>query len=256
MSIKTIPGNRLELKIPQFLCDDMINPALADIPMLSHLNSYGFVLITGKPGSGKTSLALSLLTAKGKNRVWRKAFNHVIICFPSQSRQSLKDDPFKDHPSHKVFEDLDLEAITKIYKMLEENVAKDPKENSILLLDDVATSLKRKEIQFLFKKIIMNRRHLRCQIVCLLQSYISLPLELRKLATVACMYKPSKVESINFWNELFESKKEHMDAINRFVYKKHGDWMLLDINSQNIYKDFDRIVIDDGEEDGYESEEK
>lgn len=241
--IKTIPGNRLELKLPVLLCDDMINPGLADIPMLSHLNNYGFNLITGKPGSGKTSLALSLLTARGKNRVWRKAFNHVIICFPSQSRQSLKDDPFKNHPANKCFEDLDLDAIQKIYKMLEENVAKDPKENTLLLLDDVATSLKRREIQFLFKKIVMNRRHLRVQIVCLLQSYISLPLELRKLATVMMMYKPSKVEAINFYNELFESKKDVIDDIIKFVYRKHGDWMLLDINSQRMYKDFDEIIV-------------
>ena len=38
--------------------------------------------------------------------------------------------------------------------MLEEAVSEDPKKNTLLILDDVGASLKKKEILFLFKKII------------------------------------------------------------------------------------------------------
>jgi hypothetical protein len=247
MSIKTIKHERLDLKIPQFLCDHGFNDKLNEIPMLSHLNNYGFNIISGKSGSGKTSLLISFLTGKGDNKVYRKCFDNVVVVMPVNSRQSLKKNIFENHPENKLFDELDFESITKIYDMLEESVSQDPKKNTLLLLDDIGASLKKKEIQFLLKKIIFNRRHLRCHIVCLVQSYISLPLEIRKLATNVIAFKPSKPEAENLFRELFETKHDMMREIIKYVYKNHGDYLFLNVDSQRMYKDFDEIVIDDGE---------
>jgi len=43
----------------------------------------------------------------------------------------------------------------------------------------------------------------------LLQSYLSLEKEIRKLFNNVIMFKPSKVEFENLFNELFETKKEY-----------------------------------------------
>ena len=51
---------------------------------------------------------------------------------------------------------------------------------ALLMLDDVGAMLKRPEIQENFIKIIYNRRHIKCSIIMLLQSYISIPRESRK----------------------------------------------------------------------------
>ena len=75
------------------------------------------------------------------------------------------------------------------------------------MLDDIGASLKSKEIQKLLKNIIFNRRHLKVHIVCLLQSFISCPKEIRKLVTNVFIFKQSKVEFENFASELFETKK-------------------------------------------------
>jgi KaiC/GvpD/RAD55 family RecA-like ATPase len=250
MSIKTIKRDRLDLKIPQFLCDHGYNDKLDNIPMLSHLNNYGFNIISGKPGSGKTSLLISFLTGNGENKVYRKCFNNVMVVMPTNSRQSLKKNIFEKHPQNKLFDELNLESITKIYEMLEDAVSEEPKKNTLLILDDVGASLKKKEILFLLKKIIFNRRHLRTHIVCLVQSYISLPLEIRKLSTNVIAFKPAKPEAENLFRELFETKHDMMDKIIKYVYKQKGDYLFLNVDSQRMYKDFDEIVTDDGEGEG------
>jgi hypothetical protein len=254
MKIKTIKHEKLDLKIPVFLCDHGFNSNLNDIPMLSHLNNYGFNIISGKSGSGKTSLLISLLTGKGQNRVYRKSFNNVLLVMPEQSRASLKNNIFENHPQSKMFNELNLESISDIYEQLEDAVANDPPKNSLLILDDVGASLKRKDVQFLLRKIIYNRRHLRCHIVCLVQSYISLPLEVRKLATNVITFKPSKPEAENLFRELFETKHQMMSEIIKYVFKKHGDYLLLNVDTQKMYKQFDEIVIDDGNDDFENSE--
>jgi ABC-type molybdate transport system ATPase subunit len=248
MSIKTIKHDRLDLKIPEFKCDHGYNEKLNNIPMLSHLNNYGFNVLCGKSGSGKTSLLVSFLTGKSENKVYRKCFDNVVVVMPTNSRQSLKKNIFEHHPQNKLFDELNLESITKIYEMLEEAVSEEPKKNTLLILDDVGASLKKKEILFLLKKIIFNRRHLRCHIICLIQSYISLPLEIRKLSSNVIMFKPSKVEAENFFRELFETQKDMMDKIIKYVYKRKGDYLFLNVDSQKMYKDFDEIVIEDGED--------
>ena len=248
MSIKLVKRDRLDLTIPEYTCDHGFNPALNDVPMLSHLNGYTFNIICGRPGSGKTSLLVSMLTGKGKNKVYRKCFDNVIVCMPTNSRQSLKKNIFEHHPENKLFDELNLESINKIYEMLEDSVSEDPKKNTLLILDDVGASLKRKEILHKLKTILFNRRHLRCHIVCLIQSYISLPLEIRKLSSNVIMFKPSKVEAENFFRELFETKHDMMDKIIKYAYKKLGDYIFLNVDSQKFYKDFDELVIDNDEE--------
>jgi hypothetical protein len=246
MKIKTITHDKLDLKIPVFLCDHGFNSNLNDIPMLSHLNNYGFNIISGKSGSGKTSLLISFLTGKGENKVYRKCFNNILLTMPEQSRASLKNNIFENHPASKMFNELTLETISDIYEQLEKAVSHDPPKNTLLILDDVGASLKRKDVQFLLRKIIYNRRHYRVHIVCLVQSYISLPLEVRKLSTNVITFSPSKAESENLFRELVESKNNMMGEIIKYVFKKHGDYLFINMDSQKLYSNFNEIVIDDG----------
>ena len=102
--------------------------------------------------------------------------------------------------------------------------------------------LKRPEIQETFRKIIYNRRHLKCAIIILLQSYMSIPKEIRKLFNSLIMFKPPKTEFINLFEELFETKKEMAQDIMSFGYKEPHDWLLLNVPSQRLFKGFDEII--------------
>ena len=231
-----------KLSVPSFVCDN--NPLgehLNEYDMLSHLNCYGFTCLLGKPGSGKTSIVISWLTGKGKSKVFRKVFDNIILVMPESSRNSLKKNIFEKHDPTKMFEELTIDTINKIYDMLLRNSKE--KENTLLILDDVGASLKRNDIQTILKRIIFNRRHLKCHIIVMLQSFTTAPLVIRKLYTNVIMFKPSKKEFETLFEELFETKKDHAIEIMNFVYDKPHQYLFLNVDSQRMYKNFDEVIV-------------
>jgi KaiC/GvpD/RAD55 family RecA-like ATPase len=244
MKIELKENKKMDLDIPQFNCDNCpLGTHLNKYEMLSHLNSFSFSVLVGKPGSGKTSLVVSFLTGKGNSKVFRKVFENVLIVMPSSSRNSLKKNPFKNHPEDKMYDELDLETIENIYERLLES--SENKEKTLLIMDDIGASLKNNNIQKILRKIIYNRRHLKVHIICMLQSFISIPREIRKLITNIFLFKPSKVEMENFCEELFETKKDKAIEIMNFVYDTPHQYLMLNVESQTMYKGFDRMIIHD-----------
>ena len=238
MTLQIKKNKSLILEKPEFNCDDGINPKLNNYDMLSHFNKYTFNGVIGKPGSGKTSLIMSWLSSK---KVFKKMFYHVLVVMPISSIKSMKKNPFKDHPEEKCFNELNLSSIEKIYNMLEENSSKN--QNSLLIMDDVGASLKNPSIKTIMRKIIYNRRHLKVQIIILLQSFMSLEKEIRKLFNNVIIFKPSKVEFINLFEELFETEKDLALDIMNISYDEAHNYIMLNVDSQKIYKNFDEIII-------------
>ena len=228
----------LKLDVPKFICDDGINDRLNKYEMLSHFNKYCFTGIIGKPGSGKTSLLISWLTSKN---VFKKCFHHVLIIMPRSSIKSMKSNPFKDHPEEKMYDELSFENLEDILNKLA--LSSNENESTLLIMDDVGASLKNNEIKKKMRELIYNRRHLKCSIMILLQSYLSLEKEIRKLFNNVIMFKPSKVEFENLFNELFETKKEYASDIMEISYDGPHNYLMLNVDSQKMYKAFDEIII-------------
>jgi DNA replication protein DnaC len=228
----------LKLDIPNFICDDGINQNLNNYPMLSHFNKYCFTGVIGKPGSGKTSLIMSWLTSK---KVFKKMFHHVLVVMPTSSINSMKKSPFKDHPEEKMYNDLNFDTISTICQRLEES--SENKQNTLLIMDDIGASLKNNSIKNIMRKIIYNRRHLKVSIIVLLQSYLSLEKEIRKLFNNVIMFKPSKVEFENLFEELFETNKDVALDIMNLAYENPHDYLMLNVDTQKIYKGYDEIIV-------------
>jgi DNA replication protein DnaC len=244
MSISIKKNKALTLDIPEFNCDN--NPLgehLNKYEMLSHLNSFSFTAVIGKPASGKTSLLVSFLTGKKKQKVFRKVFDHIHVVMPSSSRNSMKKNIFKDHSPEKTYEELNFSTINTIYDSLK--TSSEEKETTLLILDDVGAVLKNVEIAKKLRQIIYNRRHLKTHIVILLQSYLSIPKEIRKLISNIFMFKPSKVEFLNLFEELFETKKDLALEIMKVAYAEPKDhpYIMLNVETQKMYRNFDEIII-------------
>ena len=241
LSIKK--NKKINLDIPSFLCDSGINPKLNEFPMLKHLNSYCFNIIIGKPRSGKTSLIISFMQNKN---IFKKQFNNVLIIMPSISRQSLKKNIFEKHNQEKLYDELNSVTINDIYNKLNEYT--NDNENTLLIMDDIGASLKNKDIEKKLKEIIYNRRHLKCQIIILCQSYLSLPKEIRKMVNnIFIMHKPNKPEITILFDEIIEQKKDIALDIIKYSLKKPHDYLMINIDNQKFYSNFDEIIINDDE---------
>ena len=98
MSITIKKSDEIKLDIPKFLCDnDAVGSHLNDHPLTALLNVYGFTCLIGRPGSGKSSMAISLMTQK-EPKIYRKSHHHVIVMMPANSIGSLKKKPIQMPP--------------------------------------------------------------------------------------------------------------------------------------------------------------
>jgi KaiC/GvpD/RAD55 family RecA-like ATPase len=239
-------NRKLKLDIPEFLCDGGLGEHLDKYEMLKHLNGFRFTGLIGKPGSGKTSTLVSWLSGSGNKRVFRKVFNHVLLVMPPSSRASMKKNIFKKHDAGKMYDELDFSTASSIYDKLV--ASSEAKETSLLILDDVGAAMKNNEIQKILRKIVYNRRHLKVHIVVLLQSYLSVPKEVRKLFNNLVLFKPSKVEAENLFSELFEKKRDTSIAIINYVFTDAHDSLFLNVDSQKMYKNFDEVVVNESDD--------
>jgi ASC-1-like (ASCH) protein len=234
-------NKKIDLQPPNFNCDGDLAPHLKSYDMLQHLNNFGFSGVIGKPGSGKTSLVISMLVSRKQNRVFRKVFDNVLLVMPTCSRESMIKNPFKNHHEDKMFDELTYGSITNIYNQLLAN--SENKETSLLILDDVGASLKDATIATILRKIIFNRRNLKVHIIVMLQSYMSFAKEIRKLFTNIIIFKPSKTEFENLMTEMFEMHKDIALDLMKEIYTDPHDYLFLNVDSQRMYKNFDEIIL-------------
>jgi hypothetical protein len=61
------------------------------------------------------------------------------------------------------------------------------------------------------------------------------------------MFKPSKQEFQTLFDELFETEKDNAIHIMNAVYDKPHQFLMLNVETQKMYKGFDEIIINNKE---------
>jgi len=225
------------MKPPAFNCDKGLHPKLNEFELTSYLNLHSTNLLIGKPASGKTSLLLAMLADK---KLLKRVYHNIYLFQPRHSRASLKTDIFKDHPEEKKFDELTLDNLEDVMARIK---ASPPTENNVIIFDDMASYLKNKETLQLFKELIFNRRHIRTSIFFLNQTFFSVPKELRRLFSNLFIFKVSRNELKNIFEENVEDEavKEMLPEIAKVVYDAPYSYLFINTDKQKFYKKFDRI---------------
>ena len=243
--IELLKNKEIKLKIPHFSCDDnAVGTHLNEHPLTQLLNVYGFLCVIGRPGSGKTSLTISLLT-QSNPKIYKKTHHHIIIVMPANSIGSIKGDPFKGLEN--IYNEINDSIMNDIYSKIDGWSKND--EKTILYIDDMTADLKKTKIIIdTMKKLIYNRRHLKLNIIITAQSYVNIPLDVRKNTQNLIMFKPPKKELEIVFSELIESKKEHFDSIMRFTYDGSHNFLFVNVPAGRMFKNWDELIIKDVEE--------
>jgi len=241
----------LKLDIPEFVCDKCLGDHISE----PFPNGHHFMCLAAMPGSGKTSLAMGLLTTKGAYRQYRKVFHDVYLFMPKHSQSSLKNSPFKNHDEEKIFDTLNYQNLQDVYEKVQASAERD--ENSLIIFDDMTADLKNHENLKFFMMLINNRRHLRLSIWILVQSYIAIPLNLRKTITDLVMWKPgNKKEYYSLFEELLQMPKDVAEAVTQYTYQKKHDFLFVNTLSGNMYRNFNKLSIGgyDDDDDDFEND--
>jgi adenylate kinase family enzyme len=232
LSIKE--NKKPHLKVCKMICDEKLHPKLDNYDLTSFLNNHSTTLFIGKPGSGKTSLAYSLMKSP---LVLKNVYDKVMIIQPEQSRISMKDQLFNKIPDEQKYNELNLENLNDIEENLSEY-------NNLIIMDDVGSSLKNADIKKKLKELVFNRRHKHLSIIFLVQTYLSIEKDIRKLFSNLFIFKSSKKEMETIFDELVELPKEYILPIMKVVYDEPYQYLFINTDTQRLFKGFDEILIE------------
>jgi GTPase SAR1 family protein len=225
-------------------------------------NESFFWCCVGKPGSGKTSLMLNALTAKGNNRVYRKVFNKIILVMPENSRKSIYNNPFEDlEQTFTVFNEDVMKTIEDNKKLIDEDNEKRLKDNKpkkifnqLLIIDDCTAYLK--DNPKVLIELATNRRHLKLSIILLVQFLRAVPRPVRFQITNIAFFKPSNELDTKILQEEFcNLKKEEFNELKRLVWKDQHDFLFIDKNKDIYYKNLQKIIFSDNNIDNIDEQE-
>lgn len=231
--ISIIENESPKLKVCKMMCDGGLHAKLNNYEMTSFLNCHSTTLMIGKPKSGKTSLLYSFLKSK---EILRNVFDKVFLFQPSASRESMKDKIFESLPEDQKFEELNLDNLLEVQNSLEGN--------SLIIFDDMTAYLKNKEVEKKLKELVFNRRHLHLSIIFLVQSWVSVPSQIRRIFNNIFLFKTSKNEMEKVWDEVVEQPKELILPIMKIVFNEPHSYLFINTDSQRLFRKFDEIVID------------
>jgi hypothetical protein len=225
-----------DLPVCEMMCDKPLHHKLDDYELTKFLNNHSTNLLIGKMGSGKTNLLYSFFKSK---KLLNKVYDKIILFQPASSRASMKDQLFEQLPDAQKFEELTLENLESAEDLC------DPDGNNCIIFDDMGAYLKDKEVLKKLKELIFNRRHRHISMFFLTQTYFSVHKEIRRLFSNIIVFKTSKTELANIFEEVVERPSEIVPMISKLVYDEPFNFLFINVNSGRMFKNWDEIEIDD-----------
>jgi Cdc6-like AAA superfamily ATPase len=245
----------------------------SDLPYIPQkpLPVKSFLLyIVGSPGSGKTSLMMTLLTShptkknKDKNLYYFKFFDNIFVI--SGSLQTLPKSFLKLLPEEKKLNKYSDNEMIDIIESLQEG----DNDNNLLVLDDVIKDLNRSKI---LSKIFLNRRHIThnsemegqggLAVIVLSQKFTLLNLEYRNAVSHFILFKTSNASELKRIKEeiMYDLDDDEFNELTKLAWRDKYSFIFVDLNkpkNEKYYIKFDKVVFDNESEDEtieYDSEQ-
>lgn len=239
------------MKLAQFNCDGGLNPKLERYSFTKLFNRHQSSLILGKAGQGKTSLILSLFSS---NRLLKKVYDCVILFQPYSSRDSIKDGDaiFDVLPDEQLFNELTEETLEEAVDIVDECAGEGL--NSVIILDDVSSSLKDAGVEKELKNLNWNKRHRKLSFFFLSQSYYAVVKDVRKMFNYIIVFKVAPMELKVIIEENLQGNydKKTINELAKIVFDKKFNYLLINCDTGDLYKgnkqSFQQIIMSDGVE--------
>ena len=233
--------NKPDLPIPVMNCDKPLHRKLDNYEMTKTMfQKHATSCIIGKPSQGKSSLVYSFF--KSKNML-KKCFTKIFYICPANSMNSLDDNIFGKLPEDQIFHELNGEILQSI---IDQSMGRDDDDKIAIIIDDMASELKKGDVQKLLKQISMNKRHLGIyETFILSQTFYSIPKEVRRLIDNYFIFKVSQDEMENIMTEILPQYKDLSQQLQKIIYDKKYNYLGVHTQSGRLFKNFDEIIIND-----------
>jgi len=248
MNISEIePDSKITLSKFNFNCDDIDESIPKPLPQMLNF----FMLICGRPGSGKTTLILNLISKRGK--MYNKKFDKVFVFSPSLT--TMKEDPFGELPPEQVHTDLSEENLEEALSNI-----RDSGEKVLFILDDVVNDMKRSAgVQNTLSRMLMNRRHLAgaggsTSFIITTQVYNKIPAPIRKTAShIILFHTRNKKEIDTIFDEIIIIPQKDFYEILKYCFSNKNKFLYIDINKSHttmFHKCFNQLTFNSQNDSG------
>ena len=236
MKIEEVDKNELSIKTTKQNIDNFLD---VPNPFPQKASVY---LISAPMGSGKSSFIHSIMTASGKNKVFKGIFDEVQYATPLEVFESEENHPFKNHSPSRLHHDLTDATFNKIVEDCI-RVKKDGG-NSCLIIDDFSEQLKVKKVALNLKKLIFKHRHYKLNIILTTLTLKSLPKDLRSLLDVVILFKPKSLNEIQgFTEEIFGLTIKEAKTLFDYVFDKPYQFLFYNSRTHTYYKNFNKLKV-------------
>ena len=241
------PEDKIVLSKFKFSCDDIDETIPKPLPQMLNF----FMLVCGRPGSGKTTLILNLVSKRGK--LYNKKFDKVFVFSPSLT--TMSEDPFGELPDNQIHTDLTEENLETALSDI-----KDSGDKVLFIMDDVVNDMKKSAgVQRVLSKMLMNRRHLAgsggsASFIITTQVYNKIPAPIRKTAShIILFHTRNKKEIDTIFDELIIIPQKDFYEILKFCFSHKNKFIYIDINKSHdkmFHKCFNQLQFKSANERG------
>ncbi len=158
MKLTIIENDKPHLSKTHMVCDMDLHKKLNKYELTRFLNKHSANLLVGRAGSGKTSLLFSMFKSPD---IFKKVFHNIFLFQPFASASSVQNNIFDSIPDEQKFDDLTEESLGGVMDIVRNE---DKKFNNAIIIDDMTSKLKDKDVEKLLKELIFNRRHYRTSV--------------------------------------------------------------------------------------------
>ena len=197
---------------------------------LSSITSGRLILIAGSAGSGKTSALVNMFIMgkckqSNKKMSLKGCFDNIFVVSPSMG--SFKNNVFKDVQEEYCFDNL-LEFLDEYREIIDQD-----EEETAVILDDVGSQIRTKEVLAKFNKMIHNRRHQRLTIFCIVQNLGMVVPAIRDSINILVVFKPKSMREKELIYDLTSLPKKYMEEFFQAMFKNRYDCLLVDMTQTN-----------------------
>jgi DNA replication protein DnaC len=230
-----------KLKPVKMNVDDIIDPKLEQYPAIKQcFGTSNTTLISGGMGSGKTTWVIQMLKT-----IFKKCYHDIFLIMPENSLNSIseKDNVFKKYlDPENIFHTYDVETLKTIYHKVQENSSDGY--YSLLLIDDMGSSLKDKAEAKILQSLFLENRHLRLTVFVLTQNFFQMPKLIREITNNAILFNTNKSQNEKFFNEMMNVKKDDFNTLMKRLPTTH-DYILVSLKHKKMYHNWDEILFDE-----------
>lgn len=256
MKIREEPNKDMEVGKVKMSCDGKIQNNKKQSVCTPLMETSFLYLISGPSGSGKSNLLVNLLTKSGKSKCgnkmksYRGMFDNIVMVSPSA--HTIQNKLLDTIPSDQRFDALEPEVFEKVEGLTEDAVEEDI--HTLLVLDDVSSELRKKDIEGTLNRMVKNRRHHNLSLIIISHKITDYGTALRNNANLIFIFRPkSKREYDMITTEFMMRPANECKQLIEHIYQNKHDFMLIDQSLRNSSKfefcrNYDRLLLED--EDG------